>query len=116
MKYTIGIIGCGTMGCAIVDQLLKSGYESHHIAISTRRPQQLLQRYPGINVCFDNKWVAQQADILFLCVLPSQLHSVSSEIRSKVRGLLVSIIIGYSREKLSTLLNCSCCLTIMVWF
>lgn len=79
----IGIIGCGRIGYQLARSLLEfSEVYPNEIEISTRQPDSLgFFLNQNIKCYFDNAQVARFAEILFLCVLPTQLGMVIDEIK-----------------------------------
>lgn len=118
----VGIIGAGNVGCALTMALLELQYPAHRIVISTRQPDKIpkcaaLARaahaptlFAEIERCQDNARVAHEAQILALCMPPSQLKSVAIQIKHALSSsgstLLLSTLSGTS---VSTLQKCCGC-------
>lgn len=98
---TLGIIGCGTMGEAILRGLDRAGVlNPANVIVSARhqkRIDQLSERY-GVRGTLDNREVARAADLLILAVKPQIVHSVLEEIGEAVTDttVVVSIVAGLS--------------------
>jgi len=80
----IGIIGYGSMGKMYLEKFIETKMvEDSDIFVSNRtyeKIQDLNRVFPHINICKDNISVAQNADILFICVKPLETKLVLSEI------------------------------------
>jgi len=82
----VGVIGGGRLGRQLVSSLLYfADVRKKEIMVSTRRPQLLesLQK-SGVQCIYDNRLVAQQSDVLFLCFPPSELVSVANDINGHI--------------------------------
>jgi pyrroline-5-carboxylate reductase len=86
---TVAIIGSGVIGGAIVKCLIQSKIAESVIA--TRRSLDTLIPLAniGANISDNNKIAARQADIVFLCVKPSDIEYVLKEIVDEIKGKLV---------------------------
>ena len=96
---TIGFIGGGVMGEAMVKGLLAKGLVSAADVIvsdvRSDRIQEMVERYSIIGVA-DNTRVAQAADVLVLAIKPQVVGRVLSELRGCVKptALVLSIAAG----------------------
>jgi pyrroline-5-carboxylate reductase len=106
MKNTIGFIGAGNMGGAIIAGLLadKPGM-APDIFVSDYRKEalnSLEMRFPGIHVSTDNALTAA-ASIVILAVKPQVHEEVIREIRDKVSAetVVVTIAAGLTLEKVA---------------
>ena len=96
---TIGFVGTGNMGEALIRGLLKAGVaEPTQILGSdprTDRSAELAERY-GIRTTDDNTEVARQADILILSIKPQVMERVLDEIGPGIhaQALVISIAAG----------------------
>jgi hypothetical protein len=132
----IGIIGCGTIGKAVLEAILfykGTPFHPHHLLVATRRPgvtqhatlgnanlssldtQQKKIGSLGLDkICEDNKYVARRVDILFICVQPSQLISVQQDLSEIIpeNTIVVSVIAGVLPETLEKTLKHRFVLTI----
>ena len=104
---SIGFIGCGTIASAIVTGLAKkqSVVPIERIMVTRRSEHKstLLQdQYPHLVTIFDdNQQLVDQADILFLTVLPSQTSSVLRSLQfDSLRHILVSLVSTSTLETL----------------
>lgn len=103
MKDNIAVIGTGVIGGAIVNSLLKSGYEGKVTAAEIDPEKVKMLKKLGINVTSDNRKAARESDVIFLCVKPNILKTVLKEIGKEVEGkLLVStaaaVTVGFCKR------------------
>lgn len=99
MLSTIAIIGCGTMGEALVQGLLREEViDAEHIIGTNPRPErgaELEARY-GIRTTTDNVKATEEAKLVFLSIKPQVMPRVLSELRGHVQddALVFSIAAG----------------------
>jgi len=90
MDKKIGIIGCGSMGKMIFSKFIESKIvPESNIFISNRtyeKIKDLKTIYPQLNICKDNMEPAKNADLLFICVKPSEIKTVLLEIFEKIKN------------------------------
>ncbi|XP_032356819.1 NADP-dependent oxidoreductase domain-containing protein 1 [Etheostoma spectabile] len=105
----VGILGMGHLGKQLLFFLLeKSGIKPSHIKISSRRPESALEfTQTGVECFYDNPRLAEWADILFLCCLPSHLPKVCADLHSHLsrRCLVYSFTSGVPVTRLAQLLG-----------
>jgi pyrroline-5-carboxylate reductase len=106
-KATLGVIGGGVMGEALLSRLIDQGvFHKDRILVSdpsSSRRQFLYDTY-GIQVVEDNEVVVQQSDVVLLAVKPQILHKVVEQLKdtiSTVRPLLLSILAGTTLHQLT---------------
>ncbi len=83
MDTKIAIIGYGSMGRMIFEKILASDlFEPKNIYVANRTFEKInaLKEKFGVNVCKTNKEAAENADIIFVCLRPSDIKSVLDEI------------------------------------
>ncbi|MFO8141729.1 MAG: pyrroline-5-carboxylate reductase [Marinobacter sp.] len=102
---TISFIGAGNMASAIIGGMLDSGYQAGDIWVSAPDDDHLqsVRKRFGVSVTTDNRYCAQQADIVVLAVKPQVMAEVCSDIAPMVqntRPLMVSIAAGLTAETL----------------
>ena len=108
---TLAVLGCGTMGEAIVRGLLRSGsLEAAQIHATDRRAEvvRALHEKHGIRATSDNKEACRAASVILVCVKPHDVGPLLSdpELGALVTGkLVISIAAGIDRK--STRLNSS---------
>lgn len=103
---TIGFIGCGNMGGAIMGGIIAKGYaDAEHIIAADKSTEQLEKAAQSMGICTttDNLEAAKKADILFLSVKPQFYEAVICEIKDAVdmETLIITIAPGWSLERLS---------------
>jgi pyrroline-5-carboxylate reductase len=102
------IVGCGTMGEAIVGGLLRAGWiEPRQICATTRRPEpaERLQERLGISAGTDNVSAMRDAQVIILCLKPQRFAKVleQAEVAAALEGkLVISIAAGITLEQLAT--------------
>ena len=102
---TISFIGAGNMASAIIGGMLDNGYQAGNIWVSApddSHLQALRDRF-GVSVTTDNRYCAQQADMVVLAVKPQVMAEVCRDIAPVVqntRPLLVSIAAGLASDTL----------------
>src|SRR5258708_2498585 len=104
---TIGFIGSGVMGEAMISGLLKQGVvKAQHIIaadVLESRGRELEQKF-GIRSTTDNSIVAREADLLVLSVKPQVLDQVLPELHGAAGRrpkIVLSIIAGAHIQQLS---------------
>lgn len=110
MQKTIGFIGCGNMGKAMIGGMIRANLvRPKDILASVTRVESLhkLESEFGIQVTLDNKEVAAKADLLFLAVKPNMYPKIIEEIKNKIKEdvIIVSIAAGQSIEAIE---RCFC--------
>ncbi|GHD40306.1 pyrroline-5-carboxylate reductase [Marinobacter persicus] len=96
---TISFIGAGNMASAIIGGMLDSGFKAGDIWVSAPDDNHLqtLRKRFGISVTTDNRYCAEQADMVVLAVKPQVMADVCRDIAPVVqntRPLMVSIAAG----------------------
>ena len=95
---TIGFIGTGNMGGAMIGGLIRSSlYEPADILVSdasSEARERIAGEHPGIVTTADNRVVARSADILVLAVKPQVYRPVIEEIAEEVRPDTVIVTIA----------------------
>jgi pyrroline-5-carboxylate reductase len=103
MKDSIAVIGVGVIGGAIINSLLKSGYEGKITAAEIQLEKIRELEKLGIAVTSDNRKAAKESDVVFLCVKPNVLKTVLKEIRKEMEGKLVvstaaAVTVGFCKR------------------
>lgn len=100
------IVGCGTMGEAIVGGLLRAGWlEPQQICATTRRPEraQRLRDKLGIAADTDNVAAMRDAQVVILCLKPQRFAKMLDQatVASALEGkLVISIAAGITLDQL----------------
>lgn len=103
MDKTIGFIGIGNMGSAMIGGIITAGLLTPDKIIASARTVEnlvLIKEKYGIDTTNDNKKVAEIADILILAIKPNVYPTVIDEIKGSLRegSIVVSIAAGLSLE------------------
>ena len=110
MIRTIGIIGTGNMGSAILRGMVDAGYmqADHMIAydVSGRRLNELTADFPGIRTARSCRSVAESADLILIAVKPIYVREVLEEMKPSLQGKAVlSIAAGWTVSMLENALR-----------
>ncbi len=103
--YSLGIIGCGNMGEAILKGVLNSSlFLPSKVLVSDKKEKRrkyLKEKYK-VEVTPDNLQVAGNSQRVLLAVKPQDMEEVVTEIRETLKGeiLLISIAAGISTSYL----------------
>ncbi|MBK8945463.1 MAG: pyrroline-5-carboxylate reductase [Ignavibacteriae bacterium] len=104
IKKTISIIGCGNIGTAIANGLVKSNYKSNKIFLTKRKPDDLVEfKSLGFKTTTDNNKAVLQSDIIILAVTPQQLNVVLEDIKSAIqpeKHIVMSVVSGASIKQI----------------
>ncbi len=94
----VGFIGCGKMGSALVQGLLRSKIcEAGEVAVSDPNVEaaEVLGLEAGVAVAASNRDLAQRSEVVMLCVKPGDALAAIAEAGRELEGrLLVSIVAG----------------------
>jgi len=107
-SQTLTVLGCGTMGEAIVRGLLRSGrLKPEQIFATDRRAEvvRALHERHGIRATSNNLEACRAADVVVVCVKPHEVATVlnSDEMRPVLeKKLVISIAAGVRLEQLSS--------------
>ena len=102
---TIGFIGCGNMGRAMVEGIMKANLvDGDHMIVSNQHPeklQELSSTYDDFYIS-DNISVAQNSDILVLAVKPYMYKEIIEETRDVMKkdAIVIAIAAGIGIEDL----------------
>lgn len=106
-EATLGVIGGGVMGQALLSRLLDQdvfGKDAILVSDPSENRRQFLYETYGIQVVDDNEVVVQQADVVLLAVKPQILPKVVGQLKdaiSTARPLLLSILAGTTLHQLN---------------
>ena len=108
MAKTVGFIGSGNMGRAIMGGMIAAGlYAPSQILASAKTKETIekIEKELGIVATTDNTEVARKADILFLAVKPGVFATVIPQIRDvcKEGQVVVSIAAGQTLASITDL-------------
>lgn len=102
MTETVGVIGIGALGEAIVHGLSTTA-EPPTIWLSPRNEQTartLADTYPNVRVCPNNQSVAACSDTIVLTVRPAHLVPVLEELTVPPNRVVISAVAGWSSRAL----------------
>ena len=110
IDITIGFIGAGNMGSAIISGVLKSGFIPKSKVLVSDISEVLLNKAKeehDVHTTFDNKEVAEKSDVIFLCVKPNIYSIVIEEIKeiTKKGAIIVMIAAGQSLSGVTNKFN-----------
>ncbi|MGH7273910.1 MAG: pyrroline-5-carboxylate reductase [Nitrospiria bacterium] len=110
---SLGVIGAGKMGSALIRGLLEAGVltPGQLIASDSAEPAlDQLKRETGVKTAGRNAELAKQSEIIVIAVKPDVLRSVLQEIRAFVGKdhLVISIAAGISLRVIEEALNPGC--------
>lgn len=99
MNRKIGIIGCGNMGRAMLNALLKSSDISNDDIIVSTKSETSAEKIRNdfkVKTTLVNSEVAERSNILFLAVKPHFFKEVIEEIKDKINNdtIIISIAAG----------------------
>lgn len=104
----IGIIGYGSMGKMLLWKFSgNAGIAKDDLLVANRTPEKLSEAKYIATIC-DNTTLAGTADIVFVCVRPSDMKTVLSEISSSLKddALLVTLNGSITFDMIAKLVNC----------
>lgn len=105
----VGIIGYGSMGQMLLEKFAESGIiKFKELFISNRHIEKIHHLTTLYNVCRSNGELAQKADIIFICVRPSEIKSVLEEIKPNMKedALVVSLNGSITFEYMEKVIDC----------
>ena len=107
---TIGMIGTGNMGSAILHGVIDADYIKPSQLVVTdksrKRMEELSIELPGVTFCDTNMEVAEQCDMLILAVKPVFMRDVIDSIRPALNGkAVISIAAGWTVKMLGEALQ-----------
>ena len=110
MIRTIGMIGTGNMGSAILRGIVEADYvkaaQLTVFDVSRRKLKEIEEDIPGLKVARDCLDVAESADLIILAVKPLYVQEVLDEIHPALQGkAILSIAAGWTVSMLSTALR-----------
>lgn len=105
-SWKLAILGCGTLGEAILKGLFRAGRVSPaQVTVTARRPEvaEELHKRHEVAATTDNVAAARGADVVLVALKPQQLASVlgAAEMREALAGkLVISVAAGVRLEQL----------------
>lgn len=104
----IGIIGVGEIGRAIVTGLHQGGGAAPRVFLSPRGARtaaELSARYEGVEVCADNREVADRAEIVILAMRREHRHEALAGVRVGGEKVVVNLMAGVGNDDLRRVLG-----------
>lgn len=101
------VLGCGTMGEAIVAGLLRAGWLARERVVVTARRSSVAERLHarlGVDATTDNLRAAEAAEVVLVCLKPQRYADVldNPAMRAALAGkLVISIAAGVTLERLA---------------
>ncbi len=110
MKDKIAILGGGNIGKAIANGLLASGETAAADIIVTRRNLSNLSELKelGVRVTSDNKEAVKAASLIIICVQPTQVKDLITEIHSEIdskKHVISYVIAAYEVEDIQKMID-----------
>ena len=102
----LGFIGCGNMGGAVMEGILRSGKaKGEDVMIYTATESKMTEKCArlGVKAAKNNAQVAAECDVVFLAVKPYIIQGVLEEVKDAWRGeeqLVISVVSGWNIERL----------------
>ncbi len=113
----LGFIGCGEMASAIINGLTNSKFiDNSEILASTftEKSANLRKEELKIEVLTNNKYVAENSEIIILATKPKQIENVLKEIKEEINGkLVISIAAGVKTSKIEFFIDKSPVIRVM---
>ena len=105
----IGFIGVGIIGGYVIEGLCKKG-EQHELFLSPRNAQRaadLAEKYDNITVCKSNAEVCENADWVFVAVLPQKGREVYSELKTSITPShrVINIVMGMRLDEIREIIG-----------
>ncbi len=121
MPLSIGILGCGNMGSAIIKALSGHAAKGDFRLFAWNRTKETLERLAAaglpVAACSTPQELAKHADMIFLCVKPPQIADMTALVAQsfadagKRNGILVSIAAATSLEAMRKAAGKKCFVT-----
>jgi pyrroline-5-carboxylate reductase len=107
VKNKIAIIGCGNIGSAIANGLVKSGMYKPGQLYLTKRSTEALSKFSerGFMVTSNNIEAVKNSQIIILGITPQQLDGVINEIKNFLdskKHVILSVVSGASIKQMKT--------------
>lgn len=108
---TIGVLGAGNMGEALLGGLVKACIIEPSQVIASRRTRTALDRLKdvyGVRITLDNRELVAKSDVVVVAVKPQNLHEVLGGIVKEItdKKLIISIAAGISTNLIEGLFEC----------
>lgn len=103
----IGIIGYGSMGKMLVEKFLETENIFDEIYVSNRNPEKISHLANVVNICENNSDLAENAQVIVMCVRPTDIKAVLEDIMGKISddAIIVSLNGSVSFESLDKIVS-----------
>ncbi|MEW5758207.1 MAG: pyrroline-5-carboxylate reductase [Candidatus Omnitrophota bacterium] len=107
----IGIIGCGNMGEALINQAKSAKRKAQNFIFSEKDKKRIefIEKKYNLAGFRDNKELLKQADVIILAVKPQDINNILSEIRnSKLeikKKIFISIVAGITTKHIEDMIG-----------
>lgn len=103
----IGIIGYGSMGKMLVEKFLETENIFDEIYVSNRNPEKISHLANVVNICENNSDLAENAQVIVMCVRPTDIKAVLEDIMGKISddAIIVSLNGSVSFESLGKIVS-----------
>lgn len=103
----IGIIGYGSMGKMLVEKFLEAENAFDEIYVSNRNPEKISHLSAVVNICENNSDLAENTQVIVMCVRPTDIKSVLEDIKGKISddAIIVSLNGSVSFESLGKIVT-----------
>lgn len=101
MSKTIGFIGCGNMGQAMIGGIINSkAFEPKNVMVSDQSDERLkkVEEQLGIITTKDNERIAKEADIIVLSVKPNIYPIVIEQIKNNLKENVIIVTIAAGQK------------------
>ena len=110
---TIGVIGAGHIGAAVIGGLVKAKLTASKNIIASRRTESSLAELAktfGVHTTTDNKKVAKSSDIIVLAIKPMNSRDVLNGIKDAVTSsqVIISVMAGIKTSFINSVLGVEC--------
>lgn len=109
LKEKIGFIGCGNMGGAILEGLLKNGIAKPNqifIFDPLQKTRNEVRRKHKVHISFDNQEVIRKSDIVILAIKPQELRNMKNDLKVlRSRQIVITILAGTPIQKVKKFLH-----------
>lgn len=106
-KFELGLLGGGNMATAIVDGVIRSGVLTPDkiIVSDPSRDRRDYFNAAGVKATDDNAELFTDAEYILLAVKPQVAAQILGEYNGKVQNKFISIMAGFSKAKIKSLLG-----------
>jgi pyrroline-5-carboxylate reductase len=96
MELTVGIIGVGNMGEALLSGLLKSGTPTSNIVYAQRSDERASYISSTYGIARQSLAITASADIVLICVKPKDIAAICEQIKGSLKkgAVVVSVAAG----------------------